>query len=383
MQEIPGGIGRVTEMLCDELPNHADVVAFAAGLRRECLALAARLNPNAEIRGVGWASARWPDELCRRYRRHRVDLHVDVCHAPSLAVPPTTAPLVVTINDVAFLRHPQAFPRHGIRFHQHGLAMARREATVVLAPSAFTRDGLITAGFEPDRIHHVPPAIRTPERPSRSSGWQLRKLRATVPYLLVVGTIEPRKDHRTIIAAFEHVQAHHSELSLVIAGPLGWAPCETSTRVSTGVVVLGRVSDEDLDALYRNAEIVISASIYEGFGLTVLEALARGRPTIATDIPSHVELVGDAALLFAPRDVAALAAHIDRLLRDPTACNDYGRAAPAQGTRFSLANTIEGHLSATNEPHTTRADSDDRKEGTASVEMICPDATELMRAFLK
>jgi glycosyltransferase involved in cell wall biosynthesis len=347
MQEIPGGIGRVTEMLCDELPNHADVVAFAAGLRRERLALAARLNPNAEFRGVGWASARWHYELWQRYRKHRVELHVDVCHAPSLAVPPTTAPLVVTINDVAFLRHPHAFPRHGLRFHQHGLAIARREATIVLAPSAFTRDELITAGFEPDRIHHVPLAVRTPEPPSRSSGWQLRKLRATVPYLLVVGTIEPRKDHRTIITAFEHVRAHCPELSLVIAGPRGWLPCEsTSTSVPTGVVVLGRVSDEDLDDLYRNAELVISASIYEGFGLTVLEALARGRPVIATNIPPHVELVGDAALLFAPRDVAALAAHIDRLLRDPTARNDYGRAALAQATRFSLANTIEGHLSA-------------------------------------
>ncbi len=347
MQEIPGGIGRVTEMLCDELPKHADVVAFAAGLRRERLAVASRIDANVELRSLGWVSARWHYEMWQRWRRHRVDLHVDVCHAPSLAIPPTTAPLVVTINDVAFLRHPRAFPRHGVRFHEQGLAIARREAAMVIAPSTFTCDELIKEGFERDRLHCVPLAVRTPEQPPTSEAWQLRKLRATLPYLLVVGTIEPRKDHTSLIAAFERVRAHQPELSLILAGPQGWlSPKGTNTDTPTGVVALGRVSDTDLDVLYRNAEIVVSASIYEGFGLTVLEALAHGRPVIATNIPAHVELVGDTALLFAPGDVDTLATHLDRLLRDPTARDDYGRAAIKRATQFSLATTIEGHLSA-------------------------------------
>ena len=233
---------------------------------------------------------------------------VDVCHAPSLAVPPSAAPLVVSINDIAFLRHPDAFTRHGVRFHKAGLAVARREAAAVIVPSRFTRDELVREGFDPGRIHHVPLAVRPPAPASaRLSREPLRRLGVNGPYLLAVGTVEPRKDHASMVAALELLRARRPELSLVVAGASGWLPTKTAPPLARpGVVECGHVSDAELDSLYRHAEVVISASVYEGFGLTVLEALTRGCPVVASQIPAHVELVGDAARLFPPGDVSAL-----------------------------------------------------------------------------
>lgn len=348
VQAIPGGIGRVTEMLCEELPKHADVVAFSSCPRRARAVFDARLGGAVEFRSLGPGAPRWRYELWHRYRRPLLELDVDVCHAPSLAIPPSAAPLVVTVNDVAFLRHPEAFTPHGVRFHEKGLAIARREAAVVIVPSAFTRDELVWEGFDRDRIHCVPLAVRAPDHtPSADACRQLRRRGVRGPYLLVVGTVEPRKDHATLVAAFEIVRARHPELSLVVAGASGWLARDAASALARpGVVVLGRVSDAEIDLLYRRAEVVLNGSIYEGFGLAVLEALARGCAVVVTDIPPHVEVVADAARLFAPGDVDALATEIEELLRDPSARGELRRAALGRANRFDLATTIDGHLAA-------------------------------------
>ena len=348
VQAIPGGIGRVTEMLCDELPQHVDVVAFSSCPRRARAAFDARFSGAVEFRSLGPGAPRWRYELWHRYRRPLLDLDVDVCHAPSLAIPPSVAPLVVTVNDVAFLRHPEAFTPHGVRFHEKGLAIARREAAAVIVPSAFTRDELVREGFDRDLIHCVPLAVRAPDHmPPADACRQLRRRGVRGPYLLVVGTVEPRKDHATLVAAFEIVRARHPELSLVVAGASGWLARDAASALARpGVVVLGRVSDAEIDLLYRRAEVVLNGSIYEGFGLAVLEALARGCAVVATGIPPHVEVVADAARLFAPGDVDALAAEIEELLRDPSARGELRRAALGRANRFDVATTIDGHLGA-------------------------------------
>jgi len=349
LQDIPGGIGRVTEMLCEELPRYAQVVAFSSCPRRERRALGERLGDEVEFRRVGApGSPRWSYELWHRRRGHRLDLRVDVCHAPSLAVPPTAAPIVVTINDVAFLRHPETFTRHGVRFHERGLAIARREAAAIIVPSMFTRDELVREGFDGDRIHCVPLAVRTPERfPSVETGELMRARGVRGPYVLVAGTVEPRKGHATVVAAFDRLRARHPDLSLVVAGSPGWLAKRAAAELARpGVVSLGCVSDEELDLLYREAEIVVSASVYEGFGLTVLEALTRGRPVVASAIPAHVELVGDAARLFPPGEVGALTAAIDELLRNRAARDDLRRRALERARQYQVANTVDGHLAA-------------------------------------
>lgn len=341
-QRVPGGIGRVTEMLCAELPERADVVAFSSCPRRARPAL----GDAVEFHSLGPGAPRWRYEVWNRYRRHRIDLDVDVCHAPSLAVPPVTAPLVVTVNDVAFLRHPETFTPHGIRFHERGLAIARREADAIIVPSVFTGRELEREGFDPARIHCVPLAVRVPGGlPSAATCNQLRARGVRGPYLLTAGTLEPRKELATVVQAFERVRVRRPELSLVVAGARGWlTPRAAGELERPGVVVVGRVSDAELDALYRRAEIVVCASRYEGFGLTVLEALVRGRPVVASAIGAHAELVGDAARLFPVGDAAALAGEVEALLDDPIARGDLRRAAVDRAAGFDLARTIEGHL---------------------------------------
>jgi glycosyltransferase involved in cell wall biosynthesis len=348
LQDIPGGIGRVTEMLCGELPRYADVVAFSTCPRRARRDLDERLGAAVEFRSLGWGAPRWRYEVWNRYRRHRIDLRVDVCHAPSLAVPPTAAPLVVTVNDVAFLRHPEAFTPHGLRFHEMGLAIARREAAVIIAPSAFTRDELVREGFDAERIYCVPLALRAPGAlPSARTRAEIDERGVNAPYLLVAGTVEPRKGHATVVEAFERVRLRHPDLSLVIAGSPGWMARKAAADLERpGVVLLGSVSDAALDQLYREAEMVVNASIYEGFGLTVLEALARGRPVVASAIPAHIELVDGAARLFPPGDAGALADEIDDLLNDGRARDRLRHAALERAARFDLATTVNGHLDA-------------------------------------
>ena len=107
-------------------------------------------------------------------------------------------------------------------------------------------------------------------------------------FVLVVGTVEPRKNHLSLVRAFRRVRRRHIGVSLVLAGPDGWLTEELEAELDgPDVIRLGAVTDEQLDALYCLATVVATASIYEGFGLPLLEGLAWGRPVVASDIPTH------------------------------------------------------------------------------------------------
>jgi glycosyltransferase involved in cell wall biosynthesis len=134
------------------------------------------------------------------------------------------------------------------------------------------------------------------------------------------------------------------DISLVIAGPVGWMAERGVVALDRpGVIRLGRVSDSALDALYRRAAVVATASVYEGFGLTVLEAIARGRPVVASHIPAHAELLGGAGALFPPGDVDALADALEGALEAPAVD---ARLAHERAGVFSPERTIAGHLAA-------------------------------------
>jgi glycosyltransferase involved in cell wall biosynthesis len=346
LQSVPGGIGRVTELLCEELPRHTELVAFSSGSRTECRRLASRLGPEVEFRSLQMLSQRYRYELWHRTRRPRVGFGLDVCHAPSLAVPACTAPLVVTINDVAFLRHPETFTPHGVRFHKRGLAIARDEAAAVITPSRFTRDELVREGFDANRVHHVPLGVPNPGCPDPVRTREIvAALGISDPYVLVAGTIEPRKMHHVIVAAIRELRSRGTDVSLVIAGPVGWMPpAAVATLDQPGVRMVGRVSDRQLDALYRHATVFATASVYEGFGLPVLEAIARGRPVVASDIPAHAEVLGDAGRLVTPGDVDAMAGAIEELLGSPELRDRLSGAALAQWEQFPHRSTVDGHL---------------------------------------
>jgi len=258
-------------------------------------------------------------------------------HAPSLAVPPPgRAPLVVTVHDLAFLTHPGCFTARGRAFHARGLELARREALVVVVPSRFTGDELAAHGFPGELIHVVPHGIDLPPERSEAAS------PVPGPFVLAVGTVEPRKGIDVLLEAFSRLDG--SGARLVIAGPRGWGEVPDLDR--PGVVALGRVDEATLDGLYRHAAVLAVPSRTEGFGLPVLEAMARGCPVVASDAGALPEVVGDAGILVPAGDPEALAAALGALLADENRRAALAAAGRRRTAEFTWPACLDGHLRA-------------------------------------
>ncbi|MDZ4825911.1 MAG: glycosyltransferase family 1 protein [Actinomycetota bacterium] len=341
LQPVPGGIGRYTSAMLAHLPEvGVEPVAFAAGGRPSTV------PPRVPWIDLGWPHGSMRYEAWHRFRRPAIGIDADVVHAPSLAVPPAGhSPLVVTVHDIAFLRVPGGTTRRGTQFHQRGLELARKEADLVLAPSAFTRLELIREGFEPDHVMFAPLGVNPalPRAPEEIDATVARSgVRA--PYVLTVGTIEPRKDLGTIVAAVEQVRKTMPQLSLVVVGPRGWG--EVGDLDRPGVHVVGELPWRVVDALYRRALVCCIASRYEGFGLPAVEALARSAPLIATDGSALSEVVDSAGLLFPAGDVDALVEAMKRVIDDEPLRAELGRRGLARAEQLTWAASAKEHARA-------------------------------------
>lgn len=341
LQRVPGGIGRYVGHLLAALPGAGvEVVAFAAGPRPPGVR-----RPYVDL---GWPRGALRYEAWARLRRPALHLSAGVVHATSLAVPPGgQRPLVVTVHDLVFLRHPHDLTPRGVSFHRRGLELARREAAAVIVPTAFGRDELLAEGFEERRVHVAHHGIAVPG-PIAADGPAdeavLRRLGVQAPFVLFVGTLEPRKGIADLLAAHRVLRRAHPDLALVLAGPAGWgAPPDLS---GPGVVGLGATHDDDLDALYRAAVALALPSRYEGFGLPVLEAMARGCPVVTSDAASLVEVAGGAAAQVAVGDVDALADALHRLASDPDHRDVQCIAGRARAADFSWSGSAVAHAGA-------------------------------------
>jgi glycosyltransferase involved in cell wall biosynthesis len=342
LQPVPGGIGRYERAMLQYLPDEGiDPIAFAAGGRPRSLA------PRVPWIDLGLPHGSMRYELWHQLRRPVVPIQADLLHAPSLAVPPAPSgvPLVVTVHDLAFVRMPETTTKRGVRFHAKGLAIARKEAALVIAPSAFTRAELEREGFAPERIHVAQfgvdaPVPRDPDEIDAS----VASAGVRAPYILTVGTVEPRKDLPTLVRAVAKLRASHPALTLVVVGPRGWGEVPELDR--SFVRVVGAQHWEVVDALYRRADAFCVASLYEGFGLPALESMARGAPTITTTGSSMEELVRGAGLLFAPRDVDGCADAIGRVLDDPELTAELRRTGRARAAELNWERSAEAHTRA-------------------------------------
>lgn len=341
LQPVPGGIGRYTHSLLRVLPAAGvDVVAFAAGAR-----------PTGVPRRASWIDLGAPHGSVRYECWHRlghplVRVDADIVHAPSLVVPPVRdAALVVTVHDIAFLRFPQVTTRRGVSFHRRALAVARRHADLVITPSSFTRVELIREGFSPEDVHVAllgidPPVSRTDDDIDAT----VASVGIDAPYVLTVGTVEPRKDLPTIADAVERLRARRSELELVVVGPPGWGRVDRIDRPF--VRVLGEQPWSVVDALIRRSAACCLASHYEGFGLPALEALARGAPLAVADGSALEEVVGDAALLFPAGDVDACTAELERLLDDEQLRVLLAARGRARADELTWKHSADAHVAA-------------------------------------
>jgi glycosyltransferase involved in cell wall biosynthesis len=257
--------------------------------------------------------------------------------------------LVVAVHDLAFVRHPELFPRDWRMLYRAGLRAVARRADAVVVPSRFTADELLErSDVDASRVHVTPlaPSLR-PDEPLDVDA-ALARLGVPRPYVLSVGTLEPRKNQARLVRAYRRLAAEGRPHALVLNGPDGWLDDDLRAELSAegpGRVVRTRdVGSGDLDALYRGADAFAYVSRYEGFGLPVAEALAHGVPTVAADTASLPEVTGDAALLVDPLDEAAISEALARLLDDPALADDLRRRAIERAALFSWRETARATL---------------------------------------
>jgi glycosyltransferase involved in cell wall biosynthesis len=222
---------------------------------------------------------------------------LDVLHCPTFRGPlrPTACPMVVTVHDLAVLRHPETFNLWTRQYSRLCVSRVVQAARLVIAVSEATKRDLVELlGADGERIRVVPNGVGenfSPEGP-REDG----------DYVLAVGTIEPRKNLARLAEATRSLG-----VELRVVGADGWGRVE----LGSGVRRLGRVTDEQLERLYRGARCLAYPSLYEGFGIPILEAMASGAPVVTSRGGATEEVAGGAAVLVDPLDVASIAAGIE------------------------------------------------------------------------
>jgi len=270
----------------------------------------------------------------------------DVVHATNPAAIPPAGPgqrLVVTVHDLAFERFPEAFPRRWRALYRLGLRAAVRRADAILTPSRSTAEDILSrTKVDPARLHVVPLAASL-EHGSLDPGDVLPRLKIPAPYVLFVGTLEPRKNLVRLVRAYRRVAATGVPHALVIVGPIGWRTNALMREIGLhglgDIVLTGPLSAEDLDAVYRAADVFAYPSLHEGFGLPVLEAMSRGVPTVASNTSSLPEVAGDAAVGVNPRSVREIASAIELILTDTDLAERLAARGRARAQRFSWAET--------------------------------------------
>jgi glycosyltransferase involved in cell wall biosynthesis len=254
--------------------------------------------------------------------------HIDLFHGLDQSGIPLffkTGKSVVTIHDVIPLVLPWAFPRRHRWVLTAALARVRRQADVVIVPSAAAAEDVVRyLRIDRQRITVIPMGCETRFHPGMNAARMLQlRQRYALPerYVLFVGTLEPRKNIAFLLQAFSRLLAERpqDDVQLVVAGGRGWGdgqPIATmeALNIRPRVIFTDFVEDDDLPDLYRGAQMFVYPSLYEGFGLPVVEAMACGTPVITSNRASLPEVAGDAALLIDPTRPDDLAAAMSALM---------------------------------------------------------------------
>jgi glycosyltransferase involved in cell wall biosynthesis len=369
------GIGRYTRELVRAVIEqggefHYMLFYAAGGVEREnpYLADLDRLraaHPNVRAAPIPLS----PRRLTQLWQRLRAPLPVelftgplDLLHAPDFVLPPTRARTILTIHDLSFLVHPECAVPSMVRYLSDAVPRSLRRADAVLADSQATRRDLARLlGYDSARVTVVYPGVSPRFRPLPPAEVEPVRVRLGLPerFVLFVSTLEPRKNLVRLIEAFAQVAGRRSQVAgssdaatcdwqLVMAGRRGWLYEEVFAaieRLGLGeqVRLLDFVDDNDLPALYNLAWAFAYPSIYEGFGLPALEALACGIPVVTADNSSLPEVVGDlasgsgepAAVLVPAGDVAELAVALERVVYDEALRARLCEAGPARARQFT------------------------------------------------
>ena len=273
-------------------------------------------------------------------------------------------PAAIFVHDLAFRIRPQEVPWQQRMYFRAVLPRALRQAAAVIVPSESTRRDLLqlykVAGLE-HKVEvipeGVPPAVAAGPLPDG----------VEPGFILAVGTVEPRKNYQRLLAAYRQLRGHRGALpfiingrpgvpQLVIAGRAGWAYGDTLQRIAAepGVRYLGHVDEPTLAALYESASVLAFPSLYEGFGLPLLEAMTRGVPAVVGATGALPELAVGSAITVNAEDTGAIAGGLERLLADEGLRRKLGEEGIRRARSYTWANAAERTLDVLRRIGTTR-----------------------------
>jgi glycosyltransferase involved in cell wall biosynthesis len=278
--------------------------------------------------------------LPRAARRARIDLlHNTLNTAPALP----GVVQVTTIHDVIYKRFPETAGRLNVGVAFLVPLAARRSSRVLTVSEASKKDIVDFLGVRPERIDVAPngPGISQPSDPLPDAGLRDRFTLGNAPLVLTVAAKRPHKNLQRLLEAFARLE---TDAILVIPGFETPFEADLKQRAGEHVRFLGWVDDQTLDGLYRAATCFVLPSLAEGFGLPVLEAMARGTPVACSDIGALREVASDAAVYFDPYDPAAIARALERCLDDEELRARHRAAGMDRARRFTWSRTAEATL---------------------------------------
>lgn len=293
----------------------------------------------------------WEQGIAPLILRGTADLYHGCLNVAPLLSP---VPTVITIHDLAFIRFPQTFRAYNRIYLDLATRLSARRASRILAVSEHTKREVVgLLGIPPERVIVTPNAARSHFRPPAPAAIEQLRTRHGLPerFVLYVGTLEPRKNLTTLLEAFALVSRSVPDVPLLIGGGKGWMYEPIFARLEQlnlrdRVKFAGYLPEEELPLWYAAATVFVFPSIYEGFGMPPLEAMACGTPVITSNTSSLPEVVGDAGLMVSPTDPVALAEAIRRVLVDADLRAELRQRGLARARRFSWADTAAKTLVA-------------------------------------
>jgi glycosyltransferase involved in cell wall biosynthesis len=288
----------------------------------------------------------------------------DVFHATDHLLPPLRhARSVFTLHDLTFLKFPEVHLPLNRWYSRLMVPRGLRAATAVIAVSDCTKRDAVTAyGLPADRIRVIHLGVDARFRPIDPVAVADIRVRYHLParYILAVGTIEPRKNLTTLLHAYVELREQVPDLDLVIAGKRGWRADAFFDRLrelglADRVVFPGFVPDDDLPAVYSSAAVLAFPSIYEGFGLPVLEAMACGTPVVCSSTSSLPEIATEAGILVFPEDTRGWVQALHRVVADESLRHDLRQRGLQRAARFTWEATARQTHAVYEEVYAQRA----------------------------
>lgn len=347
-----GGIGRYTRELLRALVQEGNHYCFRifAGRSPEAPPIDSPIPSGAHVSFRQLPlSPRW---LYRIWYRLRLPLpvqvftgSVDLFHSPDFVLPPVMGniPTILTVHDLSFALYPETFTPALVNYLERVVPWSVRRATHILADSESTRQDLIRLYGTPETkitvlYSGVHARFNTTVDEDAVAKVREKYEIGEAPFAFTVSTLQPRKNHQLLIRAFRDV-ASQTNHNLIIAGGRGWLYEKMLEEVEQQglqerVRFIGFVDDGDLPALYNAASLFVFPSLYEGFGLPVLEAMACGTPVVSSNASSLPEVTGDAAVQLSPHDEAAWTGAMLRVINDRALRNRLIATGHSQAQRF-------------------------------------------------